>query len=276
MKIYIPTRDRVNAQYTYGNLGPALQAQTVLVCPEDEVQAHLDAGRVAIPRPAVPLAGVRQWLVDEAVKNGQGDKPIIMLDDDLCFFVRKEKTAHNLKPADWDEVEKIMTRLYHLVGDGSAEDIKRPVVHAGLSPRQGNNWSFPHRTIRNTRMNAVHCVLPAALHHYGIRYDDVTMMEDYHVTLSLFERGEDNIAITDAAWDQVKGSGAPGGFSHYRTMERQAEAAHKLVSLHPDTVKIAMKKPSTGAGGFAGERTDVRVQWVKTRANAKQPSTFVR
>jgi hypothetical protein len=89
------------------------------------------------------------------------------------------------------------------------------------------------------------------------------MMEDYHVTLSLFERGEKNVVITDAAWDQCKGSGAPGGFSHYRTQETQAAAAEKLAELHPKTVKVVEKTPKTGSGGFAGTRKDVRVQWKK-------------
>jgi hypothetical protein len=272
VRIYIPTRDRVNAQYTWENLTPALRKHTTLVCPAKEVQAHTDRSRVAVARPPVPLAGVRQWLVDEAVADGRGDEPIIMLDDDLCFFVRKDQSAHNLRPAGPD-VDFIMRRLINLVLE-SANDYNA-VVHAGLSPRQGNNWSWPATTERNSRMNAVHCILPDAFHHYNVRYDAVDMMEDYHVTLSLFEAGEDNVAITDAAWDQVKGSGAPGGFSHYRTNERQADAAHKLAELHPDSVKVVTKNPSTGAGGFAGPRTDVRVQWKKARKLGLN-STFVR
>jgi hypothetical protein len=275
MKIFIPTRDRVNAQFTWDNLH-YLQDVATLVCPAEEVQAHLDHGRRAIARPPVPLAGVRQWLVDEAV-NGpdQGRKPIIMLDDDLAFFVRKSPDAHNLTPAG-DKVGVIMHRLYNMVyGTGTELGSFFP-VHAGLSPRQGNNWAFPDKVQYTTRVNAVHCILPAALAHYGIRYDTMDMMEDYHVTLSLFEEGEDNAAITDAAWDQCKGSGAPGGFSHYRTSDRQTQAAEKLASLHPRSVKVVKKNPKTGSGGFAGERTDVRVQWKQAYKNRFAEPTFVR
>jgi hypothetical protein len=178
-----------------------------------------------------------------------------MLDDDLAFFVRKDPSAHNLRPAGTD-VESIMARLHNEVTAG-------PFVHAGLSPRQGNNWAYPEKMLYIERMNAVHCVLPEALRHYGIRYDDVDMMEDYHVVLSLFEKGEKNVVITDAAWDQCKGSGAPGGFSHYRTSETQAAAAERLAELHPKSVKVVEKEPKTGSGGFAGKRKDVRVQWKK-------------
>lgn len=255
MQIFIPTRDRVNAQFTWDNLTNPLREVTTLVCPAEEVESHRERSRNAVARPAVPLAGVRQWIVDELARQGE---PVIMLDDDLAFFVRKDPSAHNLRPAG-NDVEKIFSRLHgYVAGPGEPR-----FVHAGLSPRQGNNWAFPDTQLTIERMNAVHCVLPEALRHYGIRYDDVDMMEDYHVVLSLFEKGEKNVIITDAAWDQCKGSGAPGGFSHYRTSETQAAAAERLAELHPKVVKVVEKTPKTGSGGFAGTRKDVRVQWKK-------------
>jgi hypothetical protein len=265
MQIYIPTRDRVNAQFTWNNLGPLLQPFALLVCPPEEVQAHTEAHRAAIGRPALPLAGVRQWIVDELSDKAQ---PVIMLDDDLAFFVRKDPSAHNLRPAG-DDVVTIFNRLNELVASGKFN-------HAGLSPRQGNNWAFPDTVLQNERMNAVHCVWGDALRHYGIRYDDVDMMEDYHVTLSLLEQGEKSAAIVDAAWDQCKGSGAPGGFSHYRNADTQGAAAEKLAQLHPLTVKVVEKEPRTGSGGFAGKRKDVRVQWKQAYLRGTKNPTFKR
>ncbi len=277
MQIFIPTRDRVNAQFTWDNLSPRLRSGTMLVCPPEEVSEHLERSRTAIARPALPLAGVRQFVLSELAKQ---DEPVIMCDDDLAFFVRKDPSAHNLRPAGSD-ITTIFQRLYCLVAGGTPEghdspEIPKPVVHAGLSPRQGNNWTFPDTVQYISRMNAVHCVLPEAFRYYGVRYDDVDLMEDYHATLSLFEKGEKNVAITDAAWDQCKGSGAPGGLSHYRTKETQAVASHKLAELHPLTVKVVEKTPSTGSGGFAGTRTDVRVQWAQAYKKGTKNPTFSR
>jgi len=275
MQIYIPTRDRINAQFTWANLGPELQQHTTLVCPADEAQTHLNAHRNAVARPPVRLASVRQWIVDELARQ---DEPVIMCDDDLAFFVRKSPTAHNLRPAG-EDVVRIFEQLHELVADGFTNKDGQPIQtfnHAGLSPRQGNNWAFPDTRLINERMNAVHCVWPEALRHYGIRYDDVDMMEDYHVTLSLFEKGEKSCSIVDAAWDQCKGSGAPGGFSHYRTSETQAAAAHKLAELHPLSVKVVEKEPKTGTGGFAGKRTDVRVQWKQAYNRGTKNPTYSR
>lgn len=265
MQIFIPTRDRVNAQFTWDNLGPALQPYVTLVCPAEELEAHLEARRTAVARPPVRLAAVRQWIVDELARQ---DEPVIMLDDDLAFFVRKDQSAHNLRPAEAD-VSKIFHRLHDAVA-------LRGYNHAGLSPRQGNNWSYPAISQENERMNAVHCVWPEALRHYGIRYSDVDMMEDYHVTLALFEAGEKNRVICDAAWDQCKGSGAPGGFSHYRNSYTQEAAAHRLAELHPMSVKVVEKEPKTGSGGFAGKRVDVRVQWKQAYLKGTRIPTYTR
>lgn len=266
MQIFIPTRDRLDAQFTWDNLPPSLQACTVLVCPAEEVSSHTERSRLAVARPPVRLAAVRQWIIEGLADNSQ---PVIMLDDDLSFFVRRTPAAYNLKPADPVETENLFVRLNDLVAGHPGPENRPKYAHAGLSPRQMNNQHFPDMQKNTMRVNAVHCVDPMVLCRENIRYDDVNMMEDYHVTLSLFEKGYDNCVIVDAAWDQNRGSGAPGGFSHYRNQETQKEAAETLASLHPDVVKVVEKEPKTGSGGFAGKRTDVRVQWLKAFKNAR-------
>lgn len=250
--IFIPTRGRLQ-QSTWDNLGPHLQQFTTLVCPEEEVAIHEGLGRKAIPRPNVPLSGVRQWICETA-KN----PIVIMLDDDLAFFVRKDPAAYNLKPANEEETIDLFDRLYcKLSMEGYA--------HAALSPRQMNNQHFPDTEKYITRMNAVQVVNRDVLAREGIRYDDVEYMEDYHITLSLFEKGYPNVQLTDCAWDQTRGSGASGGLSTVRTPERQAAAANRLHELHPDTVKVVTKTPKGGWKGLE-ERLDVRVQWKKAYA----------
>jgi hypothetical protein len=261
VQIFIPTRDRLEAQYTWDNLTPALQAKAVLVCPAEEVQAHLDRGRNAIARPPVRLPAVRQWIVSTAADQNQ---PVIMLDDDLGFFRRKSPDAYNLMPISrTPALDILFYDLEKLVRSGK-------YAHAGLSPRQANNRHFPQTLVSSTRVNAVHCVNPKILAEVGVSYDAVDMMEDYHVTLTLLQLGYDNAVIVDGAWDQVKGSGAPGGFSHYRTKEKQAAAAYKLAELHPGYVRVVEKEPKTGQGdNWGGTRIDVRCYW--TRAFKLQP-----
>lgn len=257
MKIYIPTRGRVDAQGTWDNLTPELKECTTLVAPEEEVPAHSVQGRNVIARPQLPLSGVRQWICELSP-----EPTVIMLDDDLAFFVRKRPDAYNLKPAEGQELNELFNRLYNYVASGS-------YAHAGLSPRQMNNQHFPATEKYVTRMNAVHCVNRDTLQLTNVRYDAVTLMEDYHVTLSLFKAGFPNIQITDAAWDQTRGSGASGGFSHYRNQKTQQEAAETLASLHPDCVKVVLKEPKGSWGGDMKTRHDVRVQWKKAYVGDK-------
>lgn len=267
MQIFIPTRGRIPLQFTWKNLPPSLQAHATLVCPAEEVEQHEARGRRATARPDVPLSHVRQWIVSELARQ---DEPVIMLDDDLAFFVRADPEKWNLKPADRAETEKIFQRLYDHVESGV-------FAHAGLSPRQFNNTNFPHTEVRTTRMNAVHCVDPEVLAKENIRYDAVDLMEDYHVALSLMKKGYDNIVVVDAAWDQARGSGADGGFALTRTKERQSAAAHRLAELHPDCVKVVVKKPKTGQGDvWGGERDDVKVSWSTALRNGKYRPLFRR
>ena len=267
MQIFIPTRGRLPLQFTWKNLPDQLKECATLVCPEEEVDQHQMRGRRATARPPVKLAAVRQWIVSELARQ---DEPVIMLDDDLAFFRRAVPEKHNLIPASPEDTITIFNRLYEHVESGM-------FAHAGLSPRQFNNTNFPHTEIRTMRMNAVHCVDPEVLKREGIRYDDVDLMEDYHVALSLMEKGYDNIVITDAAWDQARGSGAEGGFTGTRTKELQSAAAHRLAELHPHCVKVVKKAPKTGQGDvWGGERDDVKISWSVALRNGKYRPLFRR
>jgi hypothetical protein len=179
-----------------------------------------------------------------------------MLDDDLDFFVRRNPDAYNLKQAAPEEKIVLFERLHSYVDSGK-------YVHAGLSPRQMNNQHFPATEKEVTRINAVHCLNAEYIRTLPFKYDDVDFMEDYHMTLSLLEMGLPNVQITDAAWDQTRGSNATGGFSLSRTTARQKASAEKLAAAHPDFVKVVEKTPKTGWGSEMKTRTDVRIQWKK-------------
>ena len=187
--VFIPSRNRVDTLWTWNSLDYQTKSRAVIVCPEEEVEKHRAKGREAVARPPLKLSGVRQWLVDQFTEQGRAANPLIMLDDDLGFFIRRDQSAFNLRACDLNdgEVELLLNHLRKLV--------RTKVVHAGLSPRQMNNQHWPALLTWDTRMNAVHCVLPDALNFYGIRYDEVDMMEDYNVTLSLFAKGERNVQV---------------------------------------------------------------------------------
>lgn len=251
MKICIPTRGRVNSQPAWDRFPREFQrwGDICLVCPPDEVSIHQAKGRRAIPRPVNGIANVRQWICQN---QSLGDK-VIMVDDDLTFFVRSHPTSWKLRPANPQDVMNLFERLW--------EELDQSAM-VGISPRQMNNVHFPEVMVYNTKINAVQGVRTDVLKREGIRYDQVDIMEDYHVCLSLLERGYGNSLIVDGAWDQVGVSGAAGGCSLYRTAELQKTGALNLHQLHPDFVTVVEKTPKGGWDGMK-TRTDVRVGWVK-------------
>ena len=111
-------------------------------------------------------------------------------------------------------------------------------------------------------INAVHGLRPLDIGKLDIKYNDVELMEDYYMTLSLFARGKPNAVIVDWTWDQRGGSGQKGGCSNYRTPELQEKASYELATKFPDFVKVVEKETKTGWEGMK-KRYDVRVQWQR-------------
>jgi hypothetical protein len=250
--IYIPTRGRMNNQVTWQSIGPEGREHAVLVCPQDEVNWHTKQGRYCLNRGDLKgINNVRQFILEHAVE--QGHDKIIILDDDLIFGRRIHGLAPNLRKTNQEEMHELWERM------GSMLD---SYVHVGVSPRQMNDKHFPHVFKEGMRQNAVHGIQPKVLHKENIRYDTMELMEDYYVTLSLFNLGYPNYVIVDWTWDQRGASGAAGGCSSYRNAELQERASLALAEKFPDYVKAVQKQTKTGWDGMK-TRWDVRVQWRK-------------
>jgi len=109
----------------------------------------------------------------------------------------------------------------------------------------------------------------------GIRFDILPLMEDFHFTLSLFERGIPNLLTLDYVWNQP-GSNTKGGCSNYRTLELQAKASRMLHKRHPDVVKVVEKQiiSVTDWDGMK-VRTDVIIQWRQAYSGETRPHWIV-
>ena len=252
--IYILTRGRVSKQTTWESIGVHAQnsEHTVLVCPTEEVSRHQHFNRRALDRGDVKGApNVRQWILEHA-KEKDYDK-IIVLDDDLIFGRRAHPDLPSLRKTTKNEMYELWDRMEALL-DG--------FVHVWVSPRQMNDKHFPHVFKKCMRQNALHGLRPKDILRTDLKYNDVELMEDYHMTLGLFGIGQANAVITDWTWDQRGASGAPGGCSLYRDAALQEEASKKLESKYPDFVKSLQKETKTGWEGMK-TRWDVRVQWRK-------------
>lgn len=250
--IFIPTRGRLDKQITWESIGHKARCNAVLVCPTEECMEHQLRDREVLDRGNIKgINRVRQFILEYAM--GEGHDKIIVLDDDLIFGRRISRDAPNLRKTTEDEMHELWERMDGLL-DGYA--------HVGVSPRQMNDKHFPHVLKKGMRQNAVHGLRPTDIHMMGIRYDAVELMEDYYVTLSLFQQGHVNAVITDWTWDQRGASGAKGGCSTYRDAVMQERASKTLAERFPDHVKVVQKETKTGWDNMK-VRWDVRVQWRK-------------
>jgi hypothetical protein len=242
MEIFIPSSGRPSKQTTFDNLPKGLQDRAIIVVPKDELTSYSK-----YPAQGIDVRGIgptRQWCVDEAK-----DK-MVMLDDDLVFSTRREdKPTLFRNPTD--------AELYALFDD--IEEQLTDYAHVSVATREGGNRNT-NRFYYSQRALRVLAYETRWLKKLGVRFDRMTVMEDFDVTLNLLSKGHANIILNYMVQNQ-NGSNLAGGCSQYRTEEVQATGARMLAKFWPDYVKVVTKQPKTAWDGKP--RTDVVIQWKK-------------
>lgn len=255
MRIYIPTRGRIDKQKTVERLGSDLcrEFNVTIVCPPDEVAALKKAVSEPVKVLACGVEGIaatRQWILDHARKNGE--HVILMLDDDLPTWRQRTDTQN----------EK---------GETPYRKATTEEIGAGLRQFDSLMESYAHGSIghalfcqtqplvkKNSRM------LRALAYNMKLLPKDIKfrlqVMEDFDIALQLFTRGYESVTFNGVVQDQHQNN-SEGGCSSYRTNDVQAAAAHKLHELWPQFVTVVTRSPKREWIGMP-DRTDVRVNWA--------------
>ena len=278
ISIYIPTLGRLEKQTTWNQLPTDLQLHTSLVCQPEEKSRHIEQARNVLVCKEKGIANVRQWLCDYRGLQA-GEKKIIMTDDDQYFYRRVRITEPALRKCEEKDMFDMFDMIEKLLDD-------YPLV--GVSSRQGNdaylgirvgarkNYERQPGLAFNKRTCNMYGVRTDILHQHGIRFNEVQLMEDMNVTLSLIKLGYDIPLVTEFAWNQ-ESSGVKGGCSSYRNFETQKQAAIKLAELHKPFVTVIKKKSKDKSDlnwkSVGKERFDVRVDWTSAVAAGKQSNT---
>lgn len=255
MKIYIPTRARNAKQITARALvaagipftrvvdyeergvwqaGKQEREASLLVCPQ-KYDRHIGA--------------VRQYIIDQHNVKKDG-AALLMLDDDLRFFRRRDDDPTKFLRASDSDVRTCLNQMTTLM---------RKYAHGGLCAREGANREV-EPLLECKRLLRALCYDVTVLRKEKIRFDSMVVMEDFHVALTLLERGYKSFCYRAYVQDQTQ-SNAPGGCSTYRTLDRQAAGARALHKAHPYFVKVVEKTTSTAWNGAT--RTDVQVAWQR-------------
>lgn len=246
--IVITSRERATRCRVLKFLSPEILSRTVLVVHRQERDAYMPFVKQYGLRAVVchrhdKLGSIRQWVVEAAKKP-----KLILLDDDIQFFVRKRGEIR-LQKADDAEVTKMFVAISTTLDT---------YAHVSISAREGNNHG-PDDWVYTTRMLRLLAYDTAILLECA-QFDRIEIMSDFDVTLQLLCAGYPNAVSFHWAQDQP-GTQSPGGCAAYRTVEAHRETCYKLMDLHPNFVRIREKENKTG--GEFGKRTEVTISWKK-------------
>ena len=251
MRIFIPSKSRSNDQVTLSFLPDDLKAKATLVvdASEEEDYAKVHDNLLVVPEDIKGISGVRRYIWDQT-----DDPRIVMLDDDLRFYVRKGLDDWHLRYLEPEEYHGVFGLLEEWMDQGYG--------HCGISAREGNN-RVEALSAENTRYLRV-LAYDLNVCKDIVEHGRVRVMEDFDVALQLLKAGIPNKVSFYYAQGQ-KQSNADGGCSTYRTPEVQAEAAVKMGELHKGFVRVVEKKTKTAWGW--GTRKDVVISWKKAYAS---------
>ncbi len=263
MRIYIPTLFRNKTQITLNRLPEKLLGDVVMVLDKEDHISKADGTLQCVNQLICPKRGighVRQWIMDNHDVKKHGPN-LLMLDDDLRFFVRRKDDPSKFLPAQDKDIIECIKTIENLMT--YADD---PYAHAGILAREGGN-RVQSRLRENTRLLRALAYNVSIFRKEKIRFDRLPVMEDFDVALSLIEKGYKNVAVAQWCQDQTR-SNAPGGCSTYRDLALQAAGAEGLKKLHPDFVALRRVKTLTAWNG--AERLDVKIEWRKCYAASQK------
>lgn len=252
MKIYITTLGRLRTQVTLENMPPDVQRQVIMVVQDHEYADHRalwgdTVGEVRALPPEVRTLGptrraVREWAEDEA---------IVLMDDDLRFYVRRDPTDWHLTYQTPQDYRDMLAWLESRLTDGGYD-------HAGISAREGNN-RVSESEVECTRYMRV-LGYNTRREPAGIEHGRVDGMSDFDVNLQLLQAGRPSCVSFLYAQGQA-GTQTPGGCAINRTHSTHDAEIDRMVAWHGDLVKVRQKQNKTG--GEFGTRRELTIYWQK-------------
>lgn len=256
----ITTLGRVGDQKTLANLPDSIRSRTLLIVQDHELGAHAArwdghcGGVLSLPPEIRTLGPTRRWLFEQA--RGAGRDAVIMLDDDLDFYIRRDPDDWHLSTPDASEMEQMFREVEQKLSEG--------YMHVGVSGREGNNRidDYGVECTRYMRLLAYRTDMPE-----NIQHGRIDGMSDFDVNLQLLRAGCPSYVFFRYAQGQ-RGTQTPGGCAINRTHETHEREVDFMVERHAPHVKKRMKK-NKGGGEF-GTRPEVTVYWKKAYEESRR------
>ena len=174
MRIFIPTRGRADSQVTLSFFPEELRKEVTLVVDEHEKDLYsaYDCRIMVCDDTVRDIATKRKFIHDNT-----DDNKIVMLDDDLRFYIRKATNDWHLRYLEPEEYPALFGLLDVWLDD---------YAHCGVSAREGNNRveALSVETTRYMRLLAYN------LDKFdGVELARTRVMEDFDINLQLLKKG---------------------------------------------------------------------------------------
>jgi hypothetical protein len=175
------------------------------------------------------------------------------MDDDLRFLRRATPTdpAQNKGTLE-DSIEMFKLIEHYLT-------VKK-YHHGAISTRPGNNHVEESEKI-NTRALDLHFYNAETIYKERLKFTDVILKQDLHMTMSMLELGYQNIVNYEFIAGQTNNGNNPGGCNLWRTISMLDQASLTLQVLHPKFIKTRIKKSKSTYG--AVDRVEVICYWKR-------------
>lgn len=255
--IVIPTRGRWNLTLTCDRMPKAWRKKIVIVCPHSEAQKHADirpwATVLAQPDKDMTIAAKRAWIM-EYFNTSREKCKIVMFDDDLQFFVKRNDNPKKLRQSTELDVDHYLKEIF--------AKLSKDVPHAGFGSRLFNNnkepgWHGPARM-----QYVLGYYLPVVVG--ACELGRIETREDMDYTLQLLRAGYTNEVCESFVVEQANGYAANGGCSGQRTTESSDRDAERLAELHPGYVRVVLKQYKNHP------RKEVACRWAAALADGKK------
>lgn len=232
MKIIIPTYKRLHNQITLRNLEPIKEHITLVVRPEEALEAlDLHPNVVSITDPVSNFSETIEWIV----KKGFPNERIWILDDDLSFYtLTKEGTRTKINNTE------LILDMYKRV-----DELSKTYAHGGLwqpvAPPNMAHWPG----VENARYSTNKWYNLSLFDATELDWTSIPAAEDFHIMLQLYERDLSPYLLMEY-YVIAAATNASGGCSVYRTIEYHNESMRALQRAHPNTVSLRDKIQKTG------------------------------
>lgn len=255
LTIYIPTYGRADSQITYDNLSPEIQKKVVLVVHPKEKKLY-DKKYNIVLCPKKTIAAKRAWIIENCPT-----KYLIMIDDDLQFYIRRDLEGWRLRYSDKGEDINIM---FEAVYKSLKED---GYVHVGISDRSGNNH-VKGLAAENTRMFGF-LAYNRDVVLKNVEFNRVKFHEDFDINLQLLYKGYPNLVYYYFAKHDIAGFNSEGGVSTERTLENHNNSVRNFAEVNKGFCTVRTTKKKSQEDEFS-ERLELIIYWKRAFESSKK------